>query len=256
MLVITRRPSDRILFPKLGITVHVVRVDGRNVRLGIEAPKDVHILRHELADNSGTEPCHRLPQPTRANRSIRNRLQIALSSLQQIQQRLETEEVPTYEVESEVAEVLRTLTRLETGFAPERVSGTGASATERRTALLVEDNAIDRALVIGILENCNYEVATANDGQEALEYLATHRKPDAVLLEVNMPQLDGPAMVREIRSNPELSGVKLIAVTALEPRQAALDVGPSGVDCWFTKPIVPSVLVRELRRELAPAATA
>jgi carbon storage regulator CsrA len=255
MLVITRRPSDRILFPKLGITVHVVRVDGRNVRLGIEAPKDVHILRHELADNSRDVQGPRLPQPTRANRNLRNRLQAALLSLHLIQRRLEMEELPADEAESEVAEVLRTLTTLETGFAPERVGSAGASAAGRRSALLVEDNAIDRALVAGILENFNYEVATANDGHEALEYLATHRRPDVVLLEVNMPMFDGPAMVREIRSNPELRGVKLIAVTAQDPRQATLRVGPDGVDRWFTKPIVPSVLVRELHRELASAAT-
>lgn len=48
MLMLSRKRGERILFPALGISVNVVRVDGNTVRLGIEAPKDIQILREEV----------------------------------------------------------------------------------------------------------------------------------------------------------------------------------------------------------------
>ena len=50
MLVLSRREADKILFPSLGITVEVLRVQGNRTRLGIDAPANVPILRYEIAD--------------------------------------------------------------------------------------------------------------------------------------------------------------------------------------------------------------
>jgi carbon storage regulator CsrA len=50
MLVLSRRESDKVLFPSLGITVEVLRVQGNKTRLGITAPDDVPIVRHEIAN--------------------------------------------------------------------------------------------------------------------------------------------------------------------------------------------------------------
>ena len=50
MLVLSRRESDQILFPSLGIAVEVLRVQGNTARLGISAPTEIPILRHEIAD--------------------------------------------------------------------------------------------------------------------------------------------------------------------------------------------------------------
>ena len=49
MLVLSRREDDKIVFPNLGITVEVLRIAGRSVRLGVKAPSQVRVLRHELA---------------------------------------------------------------------------------------------------------------------------------------------------------------------------------------------------------------
>lgn len=49
MLVLSRREDDKILFPNLGISVQIVRIDGKKARVGVQAPRDVHILRHELS---------------------------------------------------------------------------------------------------------------------------------------------------------------------------------------------------------------
>ena len=50
MLVLSRKESDRIVFPTLGITVELLRIRGNTARIGIDAPADVPVLRHELAD--------------------------------------------------------------------------------------------------------------------------------------------------------------------------------------------------------------
>jgi carbon storage regulator CsrA len=263
MLVVTRRPNDRILFPKLGITVHVIRVDGRSVRLGIEAPRSVHVLRHEVANDGRYDeaPEDAIPDSSsRLSHCARNQLQGALLALGLLQRRVELGQVTTTDLESQLASIIAHLEAIETGT--HEVPGQmlpalpKTPAAGQRTALVVEDNANERSLLVDYLESCDYRVAVAGDGQDALDYLAQHHKPDVVLLDMNMPRLDGPATVREIRSNPELAGVKVVAVSGLAPQQAAVAVGPAGVDRWFTKPIKPSVLVRELDRELASAGVA
>ena len=62
MLVLSRRRNETIVLPGLGITVRVVRLNGRTVRLGIEAPPDVKVVRGELVDGFSTRP-HLVRQP-------------------------------------------------------------------------------------------------------------------------------------------------------------------------------------------------
>ena len=55
MLVLSRGLTDKIIFPNLDITVEILRIAGNKVRVGIDAPEDVRVLRHELVDEqSGT----------------------------------------------------------------------------------------------------------------------------------------------------------------------------------------------------------
>ena len=52
MLVLTRRPHEKIVLPSLGVTIQVVSIKGGSVRIGIEAPPDVQVMREELLDQS------------------------------------------------------------------------------------------------------------------------------------------------------------------------------------------------------------
>lgn len=56
MLVLTRRPNESIVFPALGVTVRILEVRGSSVRLGIEAPRDVVVMRAELLEPLGGPP--------------------------------------------------------------------------------------------------------------------------------------------------------------------------------------------------------
>ena len=75
MLVLSRGPTDKIVFPNLDITVEILRIGRNRVRVGIDAPKDVRVLRHELADEqSGTGVSTRTWRPSspRARRRERS----------------------------------------------------------------------------------------------------------------------------------------------------------------------------------------
>jgi CheY-like chemotaxis protein len=234
----------------------VVKVDGRSVRLGVEAPRDVHVLRHEVApDNQRYSGPDREPASApRLRHKARNRLNTALLSLGLLQRKVELGQLTASQIDSQLSSAIAVLEEIESEFtrsaAPTAQSET-APERPRKLALVVDDDANERSLLVDFLQTFNYDVAIAGNGQEALDYCASQGRPDVVLLDMMMPQLDGPATVREFRSDPKLSGVKLFAVSGLEPKEAAVEIGPRGVDRWFTKPIRASALVREIDRELA-----
>ncbi len=102
--------------------------------------------------------------------------------------------------------------------------------------LVAEDNLPNRELIREILESCGHEVIEAEDGQQALERLKD-TKPDLVLLDIQMPVLDGYAVVRHLRQIPRFAGLKIVALTAYA-MQGDLDrVLESGFDGYLTKPV-------------------
>jgi two-component system, cell cycle response regulator DivK len=79
--------------------------------------------------------------------------------------------------------------------------------------LLVEDNEENSEMLSRRLERRGYVVVVARDGQQAVE-LAVSEAPDLILMDMNMPAIDGWEATRRIRSTPETSSVPIIAVTA------------------------------------------
>ena len=101
--------------------------------------------------------------------------------------------------------------------------------------LVVDDNPSSRELVKFTLEP-GYEVAEATDGRDAIDQIR-QRLPDLILLDVQMPEMDGYETLHEIRANPESALVPVVAVTAfamLEDRQKAFE---AGFDGYTAKPI-------------------
>jgi len=250
MLVLSRRPNDRVVFPELGITIQIVRVDGKTVRLGIDAPRHVSILRHEIAAQETRKPREAAAHLTH---ELRNRLNAATLGLHLLQKQWERG-VPE-EVGGTLSAIMHELASLEQFIARSRETDESFANGQRCRALVVEDNENESALLAGYLRSCNFEVVTASDGQDALLYLAQHTKPDVVLLDMNLPRMDGKTMITEIRSKPEHAGLKVFAVSGFSPRQVGMSTGPDGVDRWFTKPIQPDVLVRVIRDDLAALQT-
>ena len=104
------------------------------------------------------------------------------------------------------------------------------------TILLADDNAASRELMREILEACGYNVVEAANGREALD-LISESPPDLVLLDLQMPVMDGFAVVRAVRSDERLRLLTIIALTAsamLGDRERAI---AAGFDSYIAKPI-------------------
>jgi carbon storage regulator CsrA len=239
MLVISRKPKETVCFPALGITLQIVRVQNQLVRVGIEAPADVKILRGELADRPPVP--HHAPDLSHA---LRNRLNNVTLALHLLQQQLELKHSAAAS-----ATLKRALAHLE---KMNEDAGTVKLPSRLRT-LIVEDERNERELLAGLLDMHGCDCATAADGTEALAYLQKNVHPDFVLLDMRMPHCDGPQTLRQIRDDPDLSGLKVFGISGSTPEESGLNIGPAGVDAWFRKPINPRQLWDAIRKNLPPA---
>ncbi|HEY9100856.1 hybrid sensor histidine kinase/response regulator [Chitinimonas sp.] len=112
------------------------------------------------------------------------------------------------------------------------------------SVLLVEDNDINQQIVVELLQAAGVVVEVAGNGREALDLLLLQPRPpyDLVLLDVQMPIMDGYATIRAIRAEPRLAELPVVAMTAHamhEERQRCLDAGMNG---HLAKPITPQSL--------------
>jgi CheY-like chemotaxis protein len=109
-----------------------------------------------------------------------------------------------------------------------------------KRVLVADDNPVSRELIREILEDDDCEVIEAGDGREALEKVREHR-PDLALLDIQMPVMDGNAVLRELRADPQFSKLPVAALTAYAmqgDREKALTLG---FNSYITKPIdIPS----------------
>lgn len=118
--------------------------------------------------------------------------------------------------------------------------------------LLVEDNELNQELALELLGEAGVEVVLVGNGQEAIDRLAVDRDFDCVLMDCQMPVLDGYAATRALRQMPELSQLPIIAMTANNmtgDRELAL---ASGMNDHIAKPIDPAVMFRTLSRWVVP----
>lgn len=256
MLVLSRGASEEIRFPKLGISVKVVRVEGKRVRLGIDAPREIEVLRGELAPfatqldgtTAAADSVHGASARSDAEHRFRNRLNSARLSLE-----LAAKQIERGLHDDAMDELSRSLHAFDSIEADLDTSGASDQPTAPilPRALLVEDDANERELLAGYLSLSGFEVDTASDGLGALVQLSRCKPPSVVLLDMNMPKLNGRSTLHRIRGQETLRKIRVIAVSGMRPEQAGVEIGPQGVDYWFQKPIDPQALVAEIERELA-----
>ena len=109
----------------------------------------------------------------------------------------------------------------------------GVMADGRATVLVVDDDASVRGLLAKTLEKEGYRVILASNGVEALALAREHR-PQAITLDVMMPQLDGWGALKELKADIELHDIPVIMVTVLNERGMAI---PLGAADFLTKPV-------------------
>ncbi len=121
------------------------------------------------------------------------------------------------------------------------------SATPR--ILYIEDNAGNRTLVKRVLEAEGYLVVEAPDGKTGLE-LAIAQTPDLILMDINLPEVDGYTMTSRIRATPGLEKIKIVAVTANVMRGDKEKTLAAGCDGYLQKPIDVDLLPEQIARFL------
>ncbi len=121
------------------------------------------------------------------------------------------------------------------------------------TVLLIEDNAQNRYLATYLLEKHGYNVVAAVDGPLGIE-AARQANPHLILLDIQLPLMDGYAVARSLRAIPSLRAVPIVAVTSyamVGDREKCLEVGCDG---YIEKPINPETFAAEIGRFLNPNA--
>lgn len=129
------------------------------------------------------------------------------------------------------------------------------STEEKGTILYVEDNPDNRMLVRRILLSEDYSLLEATNAAEALELLKT-AKPDLILMDINMPDMDGYTLTAKIKAMPGFEKMPILALTANVMRGDKEKVLEAGCDGYIQKPIDFDELLREVERFTSRSANA
>ena len=116
--------------------------------------------------------------------------------------------------------------------------------------LLIEDNPQNRYLAKFLLEQRGHQIVEAETGPQGLA-LASETRPDIILLDIQLPGMDGHAVARALKADPKLKLIPIVAVTSYAmagDREKCLEAGAEG---YIEKPINPETFVAEVERFLA-----
>jgi two-component system, cell cycle response regulator DivK len=119
------------------------------------------------------------------------------------------------------------------------------------TILIIEDNEQNLYLMRFLLENKGYTVAAARLGREGIA-LANRLRPQAILLDIQLPEMDGYAVAQALRQQADLRQIPIIAVTSYAmsgDREKALAAGATD---YIEKPINPDTFVDQIKKHLVP----
>jgi CheY-like chemotaxis protein len=133
-------------------------------------------------------------------------------------------------------------------LSPDRGEGSsagGAVPGERRRVLVVDDNHDAADTLALLLELMGHEVRTAHDGLKALD-VAEELRPDVVLLDIGLPQLNGYEVARRLRQQPWSRQTLLVALTGWGQAEDQLRSTEAGFDRHLVKPVDEAMLIRVL----------
>ena len=121
--------------------------------------------------------------------------------------------------------------------------------------LIVDDNSVNLKLMRVLLAGEGYTVRTAADAEEALTVLREFA-PRLILMDIQLPGIDGYEATRRIKADPALSAIPIIVVTSYALSGDPGKARAAGCDAYVSKPFSPRQLLAKIREYLAPAAPA
>jgi two-component system, cell cycle response regulator DivK len=116
--------------------------------------------------------------------------------------------------------------------------------------LVVEDQPDNRRILRDLLGNAGYELIEAESGEEALTAVEAQR-PDLILMDIQLPVMDGYEATRRIRLNPALKSIPIIAVTSYALAGDEAKALAVGCNAYVTKPFSPRALLAKVQEHLA-----
>jgi two-component system chemotaxis response regulator CheY len=121
------------------------------------------------------------------------------------------------------------------------------------TVLIVDDSATMLMSLKAILTKAGYAVESAVHGKDALEKLGKGVKPNIIISDVNMPQMDGIAFTREARKAPGMRFVPSLMLTTESEQTKRAEAKAAGATGWLVKPVVPDQLLGVIKQVLPGA---
>jgi len=117
--------------------------------------------------------------------------------------------------------------------------------------LVIEDQEDNRQIVRDLVTASGYELIEATTGEEGIE-AAARESPDLILMDIQLPGIDGYEVTRRIKANPQLQKIPIIAVTSYALSGDDKKAFAAGCDGYVTKPYSPRVLLAKIREYLPP----
>ncbi|UCF00916.1 MAG: response regulator [Deltaproteobacteria bacterium] len=115
--------------------------------------------------------------------------------------------------------------------------------------LVVEDQEDNRRIMRDLLTSVGYEVIEAVTGEEGVAAAETHR-PDLILMDIQLPVLDGYEATRQIKANPDLEHIPIIVVTSYALSGDDVKAFEAGCNAYVSKPFSPRELLAKIREYL------
>jgi two-component system chemotaxis response regulator CheY len=119
-----------------------------------------------------------------------------------------------------------------------------------KTALVVDDSPTMRQMVALTLSNAGFKVVEAEDGKDAVKKVAAGPKMDIVVTDLNMPEMDGISLIKELRKMAAFRFTPILMLTtesAADKKQAGKEAGATG---WIVKPFNPELMLKVIAKVL------
>jgi len=118
-----------------------------------------------------------------------------------------------------------------------------------KRVLVVEDHEDNRRILRDLLGSAGYDMIEAENGQAAIA-LAAEKRPDLILMDIQLPIMDGYEATRRIKADPDLRGIPLIVVTSYALSGDEEKARLAGCDDYVSKPFSPRDLLAKIRRHI------
>ena len=119
----------------------------------------------------------------------------------------------------------------------------------KKRILVVEDQLDNRQILRDLLTNANYEIIEAENGEEAIAATAAQR-PDLILMDIQLPVLDGYEATRQIKADPALRAIPIIVITSYALSGDEAKAREAGCDAYVAKPFSSRQLLEAIREYL------